>query len=183
MFIPRLSTAHCVFGRIWQLLLPWQQFYDFSVCSLWVFFNPNALHSLPWHIISHRLIRLGQEIIKCPPVVHPSVRPWVRSSHFIKVSISQPFIEILWSNFQNIFTLIKRCFGIILALFKKTRWPLQPLLCWKMPFFNRQLVLLRCKLNLFVIDMLDSYIHLLYTCEHVTLCVFTQGLPWGINVS
>ena len=45
----------------------------------------------------------------------------------------------------------------------------------------RQLVLLRCKLNLFVIDMLDSYIHLLCTCEHVTLCVFTQGLPWGIT--
>ena len=59
------------------------------------------------------------------------------------------------------------------AHFEKTTWPPEPFLCRKMPFF-RQLVLLTCKSNLSIIDILDRYMHLLYTCEHLSL--FSEGV-------
>ena len=92
---------------------------------------------------------------------------------FTVTPLEAAIFQLSFLNLVGMFMVTRACLGLLLASFRKTILPPEPFLCRKMPFFM-QLVLLRCKLNLFVIDMLDSYMHLLYTCEHVTLCVFTQ---------
>ena len=46
----------------------------------------------------------------------------------------------------------------------------------------KQLVLLICNSNLSIIDILDRYMHLLYTCEPLTLRLFLEGRSGGVKV-
>ena len=85
-------------------------------------------------------------------------------------------------NLLGVFLVTRACLGIFLGSFRKTRWPPQPFLCWKMHFFML-LVLLSWRLKLFIIDMLDRYIPLLYVCQPLTLRLFIEGRSGGVKVT
>ena len=100
---------------------------------------------------------------------------------FTVTPLEAAIFQLSFLNLVGMFLVIRACLGIFLGSFRKTTWPPEPFLCWKMPFF-RQLVLLTCKSNLSIIDILDRYMHLLYTCKPLTLRLFLEGRPGGVKV-
>ena len=96
-------------------------------------------------------------------------------------ALQAAIFELAFLNFLGMFLVKWTSLGITLGPFQKTKWPPEPFLCRKMPFF-RQLVLLTCKSNLSIINILDRYKHLLYTCEPLTLRLFLEGRPGGVKV-
>ena len=100
---------------------------------------------------------------------------------FTVTPLEAAILQLSFSNLVGMFMVTRACLGLLLGSFRKTRWPPEPFLCRKLPFF-KQLVLLTCKSNLSIIDILDRYMHLLYACESLTLRLFLEGCPGGVKV-
>ena len=88
---------------------------------------------------------------------------------FTVTPLEAAILQLSFSNLVGMFMVTRSCLRLLLGSFRKT------------PFF-RQLVLLICKSNLSIIDILDRYMHLLYTCQPLTLRLFLEGCPRGVKV-
>ena len=100
---------------------------------------------------------------------------------FTVTPLEAAIFQLSFLNLVGMFMVTRACLGLLLGSFRKTKWPPEPFLCRKMSFF-RQLVLLTCKSNLSIINILDRYMHLLYTCEPLTLRLFLEGRSGGVKV-
>ena len=94
----------------------------------------------------------------------------------LPLTIEAAIFQLSFLNLVGLFMVIRAWLGIFLGSFRKTMWLPQPIL-WKNAIY-RQLVLLSCKVNLSIIDMLDRCIY--FICVNTWLWVSSfkgvQGL-------